>query len=296
VDALRELLSVLHARGVEALLFKGTAFAWTLYPAPHLRPRVDVDLLIRRDALAAAEDALRADRWTRDAEADAELASSQRHYSKPIGRDRVERLDLHWRIVNPLSYARGLSFDEMWVRSAAVPGLGPSARTLAPADALLASCVHLVAHHQDQTGDLLWLLDVHRQAAHLGDQDRQLFLVLAARTAMADVCRLPVAAAAECFRGRAASDLARALSSLAPCTSDLARPAAPVRRLVRELALMPGWRARSVLLVEHLFPSLRYVRSRYPRWPAILLPLAWMHRIVVGAPRWFRNPGRPAAP
>jgi hypothetical protein len=30
------------------------------------------------------------------------------------------------------------------------------------------------------------------------------------------------------------------------------------------------------------------MRERYPRWPAALLPLAYVDRIVRGAPKWFR--------
>jgi hypothetical protein len=32
------------------------------------------------------------------------------------------------------------------------------------------------------------------------------------------------------------------------------------------------------------------MRSAYPLCPGTLLPLAYVHRIVRGAPKWFRRP------
>jgi hypothetical protein len=49
------------------------------------------------------------------------------------------------------------------------------------------------------------------------------------------------------------------------------------------------WRTRVALLRELLFPGLRYIRKRYPGWPAPLLPLAYAHRIAHGAPAWLRR-------
>ena len=63
LDAARELhlkalLAALLASGIDALLLKGAALAHMVYTAPHLRPRVDIDLMIRRDALDRAEGVL----------------------------------------------------------------------------------------------------------------------------------------------------------------------------------------------------------------------------------------------
>ena len=51
-----------------------------------------------------------------------------------------------------------------------------------------------------------------------------------------------------------------------------------------------GWRRGAALLREHLFPSPAYMRSLYAGWPSVLLPAAYLHRIVSGAPKWLRRP------
>ena len=55
-------LDRLHAANVEVLLLKGAGLAYLAYKAPYLRPRVDTDLLIRREALEPAHAALIAER------------------------------------------------------------------------------------------------------------------------------------------------------------------------------------------------------------------------------------------
>ena len=51
-----------------------------------------------------------------------------------------------------------------------------------------------------------------------------------------------------------------------------------------------GWLGGIKLVGAHLLPSRAYMRSIYPGWPAITLPLAYIHRAVRGAPAWFRRP------
>ena len=67
---LRRVLGLLAAGGVKALLLKGAALAYTVYAAPHLRPRGDLDLLIAHADLQAADQALLAAGWLRAVEHD----------------------------------------------------------------------------------------------------------------------------------------------------------------------------------------------------------------------------------
>src|SRR5512143_3479017 len=62
-----------RAGGVQMLLLKGTALAYTHYPRPHLRPRNDVDLLVRPADLARVGAVLVSAGFERAPEADAGL-------------------------------------------------------------------------------------------------------------------------------------------------------------------------------------------------------------------------------
>ena len=49
--------------------------------------------------------------------------------------------------------------------------------------------------------------------------------------------------------------------------------------LATDLMSLP-WVDRIRLVSEHLFPSIVYMRARYPSWSGALLPLAYVHRIA----------------
>ena len=56
-DSLRLVIDVLEGEPVAIL--KGTDYAYRFYPAPHLRPRQDIDILVPRDRAAGVQERLR---------------------------------------------------------------------------------------------------------------------------------------------------------------------------------------------------------------------------------------------
>lgn len=58
IETTREILDACDAAHVRAVLLKGISVSEELYPAEHLRPMSDVDVLLPREARAAVEDAL----------------------------------------------------------------------------------------------------------------------------------------------------------------------------------------------------------------------------------------------
>jgi hypothetical protein len=295
LDASREqelgrLLHALAADDVDVLLLKGAGLAYTVYPAPHLRPRVDTDLMLRYVSLARAERVLSALGWTRSIEPERELSGAQRHYVKPGPFGTTDHLDVHWKISNPRIFADALAFEELLVRSIDVPPLGASARTLAYADALFLACLHRVAHHDDAV-DLLWLWDIHLLAERLTPGERSDFIALAQRESMRTVCCRGLELASQLFGGDRAADLIPELQTIAAPVEPSARFVGGLRPadvLRTDLASLHGWRDRAALVAEHVFPSPAYLRSIYPRCPSALLPLAYAYRIVRGIPKWFQ--------
>ena len=281
------IFSDAHRNRIDLLLLKGTALAYTHYPHPHLRPRNDIDLYVRHDDLDRAEAVLRSRGFERAPEANAELWTGQRHYAKtaPAGAIHV---DLHWRVVNPLVFADALTFDEVWPRAVSVPALGPSVRTLSPPDALLLACLHRVAHHQDRA-NLLWLWDIHLIASRLSAAEWSLALDTAASSRVRSVCARGLSLARERF-GTVFPEQIRDSNRSAtgePGAAFLREGLRLVDVARADLGALTTWREKFALVREHVCPPIAYMRTRYARCPPVLLPLAYLHRIIRGAPRWF---------
>ena len=286
---LSRLLDGAHSRGLELLLLKGAALAYTHYRQPYLRPRNDVDLFLRLSDLGRAEELLASLGYERAPEADAEVWTGQRHYVKTAATGAVH-IDLHWRVANPLAFAEALTFDDAWPRSVAVPVLGPFARALSAPDAMLLACIHRVAHHQDRI-NLLWLWDIHLIASAFSAAEWRLFLDRAIRSRMRSVCARSFMLASECFGTEIPETASSALRAAAdePAAAFLRGGLRQVDIARADLAALTTWRQRFALVREHLWPPVAYMRAKYPRCPAVLLPLAYLHRIGRGAPKWFER-------
>jgi hypothetical protein len=283
------IFSDAYGNRIDLLLLKGTALAYSHYPQPHLRPRNDIDLYVRHADLDRAEAVLVSRGFSRAQEANAELWTGQRHYARttPFGEIHI---DLHWRVVNPLVFADVLTFDDVWPRAVSVPALGMSVRALSSPDALLVACLHRVAHHQDRE-NLLWLWDIHLIASRLSAAEWSLALDTAASSRVRSVCARGLSLASECF-GTVFPEQIRDSNRAAtgePGAAFLRDGLRQVDVARADLAALTTWREKFALVREHVCPPIAYMRARYAKCPPALIPLAYLHRIVRGAPKWFER-------
>jgi hypothetical protein len=290
---LRRVLDALGAAGVPCLLLKGAALAHTLYRQPHTRPRSDADLLVKAGDAGRVAAILEARGYARAAETSGDYATSQMHFDRPGAPDHRYALDIHWRIVNAHAIADAVGFEEFAASRVPVPGLGAHAWALSRPHALALACMHCVAHHPNAE-DLLWLSDLRLMVSGLTEDEQARFADVAARSAARAVCAHALSMAAARFPSPEADAL------IARVRPRPGAPEEPSARLVKgRLSLADilradvaglGWRRGAALIREHLFPPMAYMRTLYTAWPPVLLPAAYLHRIVRGAPKWLRRP------
>jgi len=153
---LREVLAALAAAGTTVLVLKGAEAADRLYPAAHLRPFTDIDLLVRPDDAGAASAAL-ADLGYRRAEASMKYDAgyAETAWQRP-GRPAGGTVELHWNLVNSptLRAAVSVALDDLATAASGEASL-PALRA-APASLLLIAAVHGAAHHGFDRLQLLW--------------------------------------------------------------------------------------------------------------------------------------------
>jgi len=287
---LRRMIEALDADGVRPVLIKGAALAYTHYERPELRPRSDVDLVIPAETRASVAQTFTSAGYRRPPEIDGDVAIGQFHFSRTDEHGCTHAFDVHWRVSNVRAFADALTYEELSRDAVAVPALGESARSASPVHALLIACIHRIAHHGD-TPNLLWLYDVHLIGRSLTAVMRHAFGLLAAAKRMRAVCARTLSLAQKAFGGLDE----RWIESLTPLAAAHEPSAAFVGGGLRQVDILKSdlaetpWTARLQLLREHLFPPASYMRQRFPRWPTLLLPLAYACRIVTGAPRWLRR-------
>ncbi len=176
------------AQPIATLLLKGSASARTLYAAPELRPRGDLDLLVSparfAEALARFENAGYRHHPKVLGTPEATAGWHERTLLDPVDPSCV--LDLHQELLQ--TERQGLRADGLLARSRPAPGLGGHARLPTSEDALLSCVVSLGAHELRSplvvACDLALLLDrcepaVVAQRAAEARVERMLWLALA---------------------------------------------------------------------------------------------------------------------
>lgn len=280
---LREVLAALEAEGVRALVVKGTALAYRLYPSAELRPRGDTDLLIDHAALPAAR---------------AVFASLGFHLglTAPAAQSYARAghiYDVHWSIANNSVFAGVLPVAALFERSVPLPEVSPHARTIGDVDALLYACIHRVAHHHHEER-LIWLADVHLLRGRMSPDEHRRFWEAAAEGEIVGICASAIELANHWFGGGdhdLASDwLAAAVVMRAERSQRWLDPSRTRGALfASELAATRGWRARASRLRQLAFPPRSMMRTQFATRSRLLLPWLYAWRGVRGVARLFRR-------
>ena len=300
-QALRESLNALHRASVPALVFKGAQLAYTCYDRPHLRPRLDSDILIRPGDRDRASRVLRDLGYQLAAQVEADLIMFQQMFVLGDPGSPRHVIDLHWRVTNPHEFGTSFDVDALFARAVDLPALSPAARGLAPADALMVSLVHPVAHHGGATR-VIWDLDTAALVRQMtpGEWNACVDRLDTPRLAAIAVVRLerarewggvaPDPAVLSILRQRATP---AELASL----SGPGRAEPEWRAFTSGLRALPRWRDRARFLGQHLAPSAGYMRDVYAPGSRAPLPALYAARAVRGLLRWLgraREDRRPA--
>ncbi len=288
---LSEVLQALAAHHLSPLLLKGADLAHSLYPAPHLRPRCDSDLLF-----AARADAERAWGVLQGLGFRRPLSVASEHFSHQFSCHRNTSgggftLDIHWRISNKPLFAQALGFAELAPEARPIPALGPHARGLAPVHALLFAAMHRIGHAAEGSANRwIWLYDIHLLAAGLDAPGWTRLAQLAKRKGLSGILLDGLQAAADHFETAIPLAIRQQLERQARGERfGAADFASPLRVQWADFRALPGLHARWGFIREHLRPDPAYMRKKYPQSQA---PLAWLYlrRAFGGVLKTLRRP------
>lgn len=282
---LRAALAALAQAGLPVLLLKGAALAYSLYPQPYLRSRCDTDLL-----LPSREDAERAWQvfqtlgYQRPNAVAGDLISYELGCYKTSPGGLTHALDVHWRLSNNALFAERITFPELAAAAVPLPVLGPHARSLGLAHALLLACIHRMAHMPVGSANrLIWLCDIHRLAQGLTDEEWQQVATLAEERALCGPCSDGLDSARQWFATVLPDAVLSRLRAGADREGFDPRQFQPRWRFAwLTFRTLPSTAMRLRWLGQHLFPNAGYLRSKYGFHSALWLPWFYAVRIVRG--------------
>jgi hypothetical protein len=177
-DAVRAIA----AEGVDLLIIKGTALAYSLYDEPWRRLRNDTDLMIRARDRDRVQQIFQALGYEAQVSIPGDLITGAQAFDLSDTYDLLHTFDLHWRLNNSWRLAALFDFETIWQERIPLPALGPDAWGCPPWISLAIACMHRGAHMQYPSyrsggvrrmeADLtLWIYDIHLLAGTLHKED-----------------------------------------------------------------------------------------------------------------------------
>lgn len=292
LDDLRSVLDALAARGIPALLMKGTPLAYELYPAPELRPRGDTDLLIEPSSLDVLRETMTFLGFHEHLTSGDEHAVLQATFTRSDPFGAIHAYDVHWSLTNMPLFAETLRFEELRARAMRVPAIGAHALALSHVDALLHACVHRVAHHHDSER-LIWLYDIALLREAMTRNEHACFWRLAAERHVVGICMRSVELADDwCAReprNGAEEWLSREeIERDEPSRIYLDREITYGRTMFEDFRALP-WRARLRRLRQLALPPAAFMRQSFPSHGRLALPWLYVYRGARGIRRLFRR-------
>jgi hypothetical protein len=302
-QVLTQTLAALHALGIEPILIKGTALAYSLYDDPVLRTRGDTDLIIPPGTTDRVHDALLALGFERSLGVSGEVVSYQATYSMRTDNGGAHALDLHWKINNSELLSLLFKYEELQRVAQPLPRLSPHAFGTDPIHAFLLACMHRSTHKRNpyhvngreyhDPDRLIWLYDIHLLAAGLDPAEWDEVTQLAQQKGLRAVCLEGMEHARACFHTRYPASVMAALARKGP-EEQTARYLAGNRLSQQwmDFVALGSASRRLQWLGESFFPPASYMNGKFPTQPRWMLPLLYLGRAIGGVARRLVRPRR----
>lgn len=299
-QVLAHTLLALDGIGVQPVLIKGTALAYSLYANPVLRTRADTDLIIPMDAKDQVDDALVSLGFARSLGVSGEFVSYQASYTLQTPDGGAHTLDLHWKINNSELLSRLFTYDELADDSQPLPQLCAHALGASRVHALLLACMHRSTHKQNpyyvdgeshhEADRLIWLYDIHLLAGQLNPREWTEVVRLAGGKGLRAVCLEGMEHAHGCFNTAYPEAVLAALAQ-----PGKAEPAArylaggKLRQQWMDFCALGSIPHQLRLIRETLLPSKAYMRAKYPTPSFGGLPGLYLRRFIGGLLKTLRR-------
>lgn len=277
------VFDTLTKHNITFIVLKGWALSYSVYEAPYLRPKTDIDILIdvadkdRTKQLLSELGYINPRGW------EPEEIIDQYSMRKELVKNIYANIDVHLQLTNDKLIQPLLSWRELQLNSETQHSL--SVQVLTKPYALLHALVHLL-HHSCNGDDikLVWFYDLYLLIKNLNSNEQIIFLKKIEASGLADSVRLALEVKQTLFPLNQTSNLLKALEKQ---PSDkkflyLLHPPSRLNVLIRNFKQTKGLIKKIKVIREIFFPPKQEIYLKYGKdnsWP---LPFLYCKRIVYG--------------
>jgi len=289
---LAKLFNAFNQAGLNSVLFKGSALAFSLYPKPWLRPRSDSDVLIAPSDLSKFNIVFEQLGYQKLFAIQGKYVSYQSTYGKALVGDSFINIDLHWHINNRQMFAETFSSHELIENGQRLSRFGKASIKSAvnipsTVDSLLIASLHRAGHHNKEER-LAWLYDIHLLATSLSNEQWLRLCQQAKSKQISAITHNALETTRDYFgtnlEQTALQQLIDQTSFCEPSAIFLNRELSERHYFLADIKSMPNFTAKLSFIRESILPSPDYVRQQMnTRWAS----LAYIKRFFRGLKRVF---------
>lgn len=148
----RKIAEALKARNVPVIVLKGMHLAAAVYGEIGMREMDDIDILVPRDQLQAAANALVEIGFVSKEPLDVEFWAQKQHHLPRLLNETNTVVEVHWNVTWPGDSRVLLDLEGVWDRAQTLTIAGCEVLALSPEDLLLHLCIHASYQHMFYTG------------------------------------------------------------------------------------------------------------------------------------------------
>jgi hypothetical protein len=264
------LLSAFSAAKISAVLFKGSALAYSIYPKSWLRPRSDTDILIAPEDRAKADQICAKLGYRKLFAIQGEYVSYQSTYGKALAGSSSINIDLHWHINNRQMFSSTFRVDELINNAQQLTHFDQTPLEFfvcipSSVDSILIASIHRAGHHNKEER-LAWLYDIHLLANSLSRIEWQQLCNKAQEKKIAAIT-LNALQTCETLLGTGidtstAQQLRQSSEAHEPSSIFLNRELSERHYFWADLQSMPSVSSKLSFLIESVIPPPEYVRHQ----------------------------------
>jgi hypothetical protein len=148
---LKRVLQGFHAKGIEAIVLKGTALAKTVYDNIAIRPMVDIDIMVKKEDLESSEKLISELGYVFAGKRSPKWYKENNYHLQYFHRDKEIITEIHWHILSksepaPIAISDDDLIEGWWERARTMDIGGAKALILCPDDLLFYLSLHFVKH------------------------------------------------------------------------------------------------------------------------------------------------------
>lgn len=285
-----KVLKQLKKEQIEVVVLKGFALAYQVYSEPSLRPKTDIDIIIRPQDSDKIKQILQSLGYTNPRGWEPKAIINQFSYKKTLGKGISVFFDIHLKISNSKTIENILNYDELLASADTntIDGLNLINKPYALTHAVF----HLLGHKA--SGDmvkLIWYYDIHLLITAINQNEKNELITLIRNTGLANLMTHILTLTEQYFPSNALTSLLDNLKDL-PFNNTfnyLLGSTSGAKGLWLTIKATKGLRGKINIIQETAFPPAAEIYIKYgkqTKWP---LGLLYIRRIISGSIKYLFN-------